>query len=164
MKEAVLIVIKPDGMKNGIAGVIIDRFLNSKLKLVAIKAVEVTRSLAEEHYQQIKGKPFFAGTVRHMMGEIHGQKQVIAFILSGSNAVKKCRDITGATNPEEADPQSIRGAFGRVTTKGIYENLVHASSSTREAEREIKLWFSPDEMTEKIYPTRPINTKKRTWL
>ena len=164
MKEAVLIVIKPDGMGKGIAGVIIDRFLSSKLKLIAIKAVEVTRSLAEDHYQQIKGKPFFTGTVRHMMGEIHGQKQVISFILSGDNAVKKCRDITGATNPEEADPQSIRGAFGRVTTKGIYENLVHASSSTAEAEREIKLWFSPDEMTEKIYPTRTMNTQKRTWL
>ena len=164
MKEAVLVVIKPDGMKKGIAGVVIDRFLKSNLNLIAMKAVEVTRSLAEDHYQQIKGKPFFAGTVRHMMGEIHGQKQVIAFILSGNDAVKKCRDITGATNPEDAHPQSIRGAFGRVTTKGTYENIVHTSSSPGEAEREIKLWFSPDEMTEKIYPTRTINTQKRTWL
>ena len=164
MKEAVLVVIKPDGMKKGIAGVVIDRFLKSQLKLIAMKAVEVTRALAEDHYQQIKGKPFFAGTVRHMMGEIHGQKQVIAFILCGNNAVKKCRETTGATNPEDAHPQSIRGAFGRVTTKGIYENIVHASSSSEEAEREIKLWFSPDEIAEEIYPTRAVNTKKRIWL
>ena len=72
----------------------------------------------------------------------------------------------GATNPEEADPRSIRGAYGRITTSGVFENAVHASASPEEAEREIKLWFEPDEIVYDIYPAEETvlkNVKKLVW-
>ncbi|MBF0512232.1 MAG: hypothetical protein HQL13_07910 [Candidatus Omnitrophica bacterium] len=67
-------------------------------------------------------------------------------MLMGDEVVLKCRTIAGATNPEEADPKSVRGKFGRVTTKGVFENLVHVSSDPREARREIALWFKKNEL------------------
>ena len=70
--------------------------------------------------------------------------------------------MCGATNPEEAAPSTIRGAFGRITTKGVYENVIHASSSQEEAEREIKLWFKPGEVVGDIYPTQTIPREKIT--
>ncbi len=71
---------------------------------------------------------------------------MVAMVFEGKSAVKQCRDIAGATNPEEADPRSVRGKFGRVTTKGVFENLVHVSSDNKEALREIKLWFKSSEL------------------
>ena len=70
------------------------------------------------------------------------------------------------TNPEEADPVSIRGAYGRILTSGIFENVIHASSEPSEAEREIKLWFNPDEIVYELYPTKKIEMmdgKKKVW-
>jgi nucleoside-diphosphate kinase len=91
--------------------------------------------------------------------------RVFAFVYQGEDAIARMRRIAGATNPEEADPVSIRGAYGRITTKGVYENVVHCSSDTSEAEREIKLWFSPEELTEDIYPIKIIDMtiKKKVW-
>jgi len=74
--------------------------------------------------------------------------------------------LAGATNPEEASPVSIRGQYGRITTRGIYENVIHASSDEKDAEREIKLWFEPDEIIIDIYPSKEAvlnNVKKRVW-
>jgi len=79
---------------------------------------------------------------------------VVAMVYRGDNAIKKVRDISGATNPEEADPTSIRGAYGRITTKGVFENVIHASSSPEDSEREIKLWFKPAEIVGQLYPTK----------
>jgi len=90
----------------------------------------------------------------------------MALIYWGDNAISKIRKICGATNPEEADPISIRGAYGRILTSGLYENAVHASSSREEAEREIKLWFNPDEIVYKLYPTKKVvykNYKATIW-
>jgi nucleoside-diphosphate kinase len=70
------------------------------------------------------------------------------------------RKIAGATNPEEADPISIRGAYGRITTKGVYENVIHCSSDPEEAEREIKLWFEPHELVEKIFAVKNVTLEK----
>jgi len=80
--------------------------------------------------------------------------------------LKKCRTIAGATNPEEAAPDSIRGSYGRITTAGIFENVVHVSSDKEEAEREIKLWFDPDDITTNLYSTKTktVNAcKKKVW-
>ncbi len=98
------------------------------------------------------------------MGEYH-KKKVMALIYWGEDAIKKVRDICGQTNPEEADAVSIRGAYGRITTKGVYENAMHASESVEDAEREIKLWFEPDEIIVDIYPVTYVkeNTKRRKW-
>ena len=87
-------------------------------------------------------------------------------IFYGKDAVKKCRAIAGATNPEKAAPQSVRGSYGRITTKGIYENVVHVSSDLQEAQREIKLWFNPDDIIVDLYPVKSFNIddkKIRMW-
>ena len=81
----------------------------------------------------------------------------------GENAVKKARAIAGATNPEEADYRTIRGSLGRVTTKGIFENVVHVSSDHIEGKREIKLWFWPEELTVELFPTKLAGNRK-VWL
>ena len=73
------------------------------------------------------------------MGNLHGKNPVVAMVFTGPEAIAKCRTIAGATNPEEARHKSVRGKFGRVTTKGVFENLVHVSSDLKEARREIAL-------------------------
>jgi nucleoside-diphosphate kinase len=100
------------------------------------------------------------------MGEYH-TKRVMAMVYHGDDAIQKVRGICGATNPEEAEPGTIRGSFGRITTKGIYENVIHASSDPKDVEREIKLWFEPDDIVfDKLYPTKQATItiqKKRVW-
>ena len=90
----------------------------------------------------------------------------MAMVYWGDNAVAKVRELAGATNPEEAEPTSIRGAYGRITSKGIYENVIHTSANKEEAEREIKLWFEPEEIIKDVYPTKTVqiaNITKRVW-
>lgn len=146
MKESVLILIKPDGVQKKIAGRIIDQFLNSDLKLIAIKVLSVNQAMAEKHYGHLKKEFFFKQIVDYLCGKLHGKSPVIAVVLFGEGAIAKSRAIAGATNPEEANPISIRGKYGRITTKGVFENLVHVSSSLNEAKREIKLWFTRKEL------------------
>ena len=141
MKEQVLVLIKPDGMKRALAGYVLMRLAETKLEIVAIQMVKVSQKLAAEHYKHLKDKPFFEQLIQYLSGNLHEQKNVMALIYRGENAVKKCRDLAGATNPEEANPASIRGSCGRITTKGVFENVLHVSSNRKEAEREIKLWF-----------------------
>lgn len=153
-KQYVLVVIKPDGMSKALVGPILEKFFATKLELIAARVLEVSRKLAEEHYRHIKGQPFYEQTLGVMQGKFYKQKRVLALILCGPDAIRKCRIVAGATNPKEADPRSVRGTFGRVTRDGIYENVVHASSDPKEAEREIKLWFSPDQFDTKIFPIK----------
>ena len=145
-KTSVLVLIKPDGIQKAIEGDVIILFLASDLKLTGMKLVQVSSKLARAHYGHLKDKPFFKEIVSYMMGKLHGGNPVIAMVFTGMDAVAKCRRIAGATNPEEADPKSVRGKFGRVTTKGVFENLVHVSSDDKEASREIALWFKKSEL------------------
>jgi len=140
--ESALVLIKPDGMQKAIAGEVISLFLASDLKLTAMKLMQVSPRLAQAHYGHLKDKFFFKEIVSYLKGDLHGGEPVVAMVFSGSNAITKCRRIAGATNPEDADPKSVRGKFGRVTTKGVFENLVHVSSDDKEARREIALWFN----------------------
>ena len=146
MKESVLVLIKPDGMRKKIIGNVIDQFLESDLKLIGLKAAAVSKTLAQKHYGLLKKQFFFKQIVGYLCGDLHDGQPVVAMVFYGDRAIAKCRVIAGATNPEEADPVSVRGKFGRITTKGVYENLVHVSSSSVEAAREIKLWFKKSEM------------------
>jgi nucleoside-diphosphate kinase len=141
-----LVLIKPDGMQKAIAGEVISRFLAGDLELKGMKLVQVSSKLARAHYGHLKTKVFFKEIVSYLMGELHGGNPVVAMVFTGSSAVARCRTIAGATNPEEADPRSVRGKFGRVTTKGVFENLVHVSSDDKEARREIALWFKKHEL------------------
>lgn len=146
-KERALVLIKPDAIIKNLTGQVITRFGEAEIEITAAKAVVVSRKIAEEHYQHLKNKPFFNDTVRYLQGEFHGVKKILALVVEGKNVISAVRRLAGATNPEEADPRSLRGQFGRITTKGVFENVLHASSSVEDAEREIALWFSPNELT-----------------
>jgi nucleoside-diphosphate kinase len=118
------------------------------------------------HYEALRDKAFFNDLIDYIMGKFHEQKRVMALVYHGEDAIKKVRAICGATNPEEADPRSIRGAYGRITTSGVFENVIHASATLEEAEREIKLWFEPEEIVYRIYPVEESeikNVKKLVW-
>ncbi|MDD5774762.1 MAG: nucleoside-diphosphate kinase [Candidatus Omnitrophica bacterium] len=154
MMQSVLILIKPDGLKKSLTGNILTRLSETKLEIVAAKMVRVTDTLAQEHYCHLKDKPFFPELIEYLKGELHDRKKVMALVYWGRDAIKKCREMAGATNPEEADPTSIRGSYGRITTKGLYENVIHVSSNEDEAKREIRLWFSPDEIIVDLYPVK----------
>ena len=162
--QQTLILIKPDGLKKSLTGNILTRLSETKLDIIASKIVKVSRELAEEHYKQMKDKPFFNDLINYIMGEYH-KKKAMALVYWGPGAIDKVRTICGSTNPEEADSVSIRGAYGRITTKGVYENVIHASTNEPEAEREIKLWFDPDEIIFDIYSTKlaEIKVQKRIW-
>lgn len=164
MINQTLILIKPDGLKKSLTGNILTRLSETKLDIVGAKIVQVSRELAEKHYAHMKQKPFFEELIKYIMGHYH-KKKVMALIYWGEDAINKVREICGATNPEEADMISIRGQYGRITTKGVYENVIHASTDEKEAEREIKLWFEPDELIVDIYPTKTAKPDKkiRVW-
>ncbi len=155
-KEQTLILIKPDGLVKSLTGNILSRLSEAKLVIIGSKVVRVSRELAEEHYEHLSDKPFFEELIQYIMGDLHGSHRVAAFVYQGEDAIKRIRDIVGDTNPEVANPVSIRGAYGRITTSGVFENVVHASSSVEEAEKEIKLWFKPHEIVEEIYPVSEI--------
>jgi nucleoside-diphosphate kinase len=161
MNQATLVLIKPDGLKKSLTGNILTRLSETKLEIVAAKIVRVSRELAEQHYQHLKDKPFFEEVIKYIQGELHGRRKVMALIYWGEDAINKCRQLAGATNPEEADPTTIRGAYGRITTSGVYENVIHVSANEKDAEREIKLWFQPDEIIVDLYPTKEIIEKEK---
>lgn len=162
--EQTLVLIKPDALKNSLTGYLLSQLaeFHSGLHFSGTKIVQVSRMLAEEHYAEHKGKIFFPSLLEYIMGEIHypeevWKRRVIAIVYQGENAVKKIREIAGPTNPHVArkdKPGCIR-ALGTVVPlmneegKVISErmdNLIHASATNQEAEREIKLWFKPDDI------------------
>jgi nucleoside-diphosphate kinase len=153
--ERTLVLIKPDGMQRHLAGLAIDRLDNTHLDMVGAKVVSVTEKLAREHYALLEGQGVFADKAKYeqlinfLKGDFHGvsYRRVIAMVYKGENAVKGIRAAVGATNPEDASPDTIRGAFGRICRKhGYFENVVHASGNVEEAEREIAIWFKQDEL------------------
>ena len=165
-KQATLVIIKPDGLKKSLTGNILTRLSESKLKIIGAKIVKVSRDLAGRHYAHLRNKPFFEELIKYITGELHGDNRVMALVYWGEDAIKKVRDLAGATNPEEAQPTTIRGQYGRILTAGLFENVIHASSSEDESEREIKLWFNPGEISIKLYPAKEIvaeQCKKRVW-
>jgi len=165
MTQSTLVLIKPDGLSKSLTGNVLSRLSETKLDIVAAKIVKVSRKLAEQHYIMLKDKPFFPELLKYLMGEYH-KKKVMALVYAGEDAILKVRQICGSTNPEEADPVSIRGAYGRITTKGVYENIIHASANEPEAEREIKLWFQPDDLIIEMYPSKVVKEKvdRRVWV
>lgn len=166
MNQQTLILIKPDGLVKSLTGNILTRLAETKLEIVAAKIVAVTPELAIEHYKHLQKQPFFNELITYLQGDLHNRRKVMAMVYWGEDAIAKVRALAGATNPEEAAPTSIRGAYGRITSKGVYENVVHASSNLEEAEREIKLWFQPEDIIFKSYPTKIItqsNVQKVVW-
>jgi nucleoside-diphosphate kinase len=127
-----LILVKPDAFERGLTGEILARFERKGLKIAALKQMTVERAQAEEHYAEHAERPFFGELVDFITGG-----PLVALVLEGHEAVKAARLVIGATNPIEAAPGSIRGAYGLEVGK----NLVHGSDSDESAEREIGIFF-----------------------
>jgi nucleoside-diphosphate kinase len=145
--ERTLVVLKPDAVKRGLIGEIIRRFEQRGLKIVGMKMVWVGDEHVEKHYEAHKGKPFFEKLVGFLKSG-----PVVAMVIEGVHAVEVVRKIVGPTDPSKAPPGTIRGDYAHISTvrcdeKGIaIPNLFHASRSKEEAEKEISLWFKPEEI------------------
>ena len=135
--ERTLVLAKPDAMQRGLAGEIIGRLERRGLRLVGLKLMQITPALAQQHYAEHQGKPFFAGLVEYITSG-----PVVAAVFEGTSAIQAVRGIVGATNPAEAAPGSIRADFGLERGR----NLVHASDSPESGKRETALFFKPDEL------------------
>lgn len=164
MLQSTLVLIKPDGLVRSLTGNILTRLSETKLEIIAAKMVRPSRELATEHYKHLKDKPFFEELILYMMGQLHDRRKTMAMVYWGEDAIARVRHLAGATNPEQAEPTSIRGSYGRIKG-GVFENVIHASESEPEAEREIKLWFQPEEIILDLYPTKPerITISRRVW-
>ena len=137
--QRTLVLVKPDAVQRGLSGEILSRLERRGLKFVALKLIWVTDELARQHYGEHVGKRFFEGLVGFITSS-----PVIAAVVEGENAVKLVRALMGATDPRDAAPGTIRGDFG--VTIGL--NLIHGSDSEESAKREIKLFFSSEEIVE----------------
>lgn len=130
--ERTFAMVKPDGVQRGLVGEIVARYERRGLKVVGLKLMRVTKQLAEEHYAEHKGKPFYTGLVEYITSG-----PVVALALEGRNAVQVVRDVNGATDPTKAAPGSIRGDYAL----DIGRNVVHGSDAPATAQRELKLYF-----------------------
>ena len=135
--EQTFVMIKPDGLQRGIVGEVISRFEKKGLQLKALKMLKVDRKLAETHYGEHRGKPFYNALVNFITSS-----PVLVSVWEGDNAIHIVRKLVGATRAEEAQPGTIRGDFAIYTTC----NIVHASDAATTAEREINLFFNPAEI------------------
>ncbi len=136
--EQTLSIIKPDAVKKGVIGKIIDRFESNSLKIAAMKKVELSRKDAENFYAVHSQRPFFGELVKFMTSG-----PVVVMVLEGENAVAKNRELMGATNPKEANPGTIRADFA----DSIDANAVHGSDSLENAKIEINFFFAKREIS-----------------
>jgi nucleoside-diphosphate kinase len=140
MKEEVIVILKPDAMDKKLLSIIRKDISKLNLRVVSSKFVIPTEEKLSEHYAHIKDTPFFDGVLDFMLCNHHKTNQLNVLVVEGVDAVEKIRTLAGATNPEEADLESLRGRFGTVIDDR-YENVIHASSSVEDAEREKEIWF-----------------------
>lgn len=132
-------MVKPDGVEKGLVGEIISRFEKKGLKIVALKIMKITPELAEKHYGEHKGKPFFSDLVNFITSG-----PVAAMVLEGENVIPTVRTMMGATDPKDAAPGTIRGDYALT----IDENIIHGSDSPESAIREIDLFFKEEEIVD----------------
>ena len=137
--ERTLILVKPDGVQRRLIGEVITRLERRGLHLVALKLMRIDRDLAERHYAEHRGKPFFAGLVDFITSA-----PVVAMVWEGDDAVAQVRSMMGATNPSAAAPGSIRGDLA----VSIGNNVVHGSDSPGRGAEEVALFFQPAELIE----------------
>lgn len=137
--ERTYLMVKPDGVQRNLIGEIIARFEKKGFKIVGLKMLRISRELAEKHYGEHVGKPFFKPLVDYIISG-----PVVALVIEGKDAVSAARDMMGATNPLKAAPGTIRGSYGI----DIGRNVIHGSDSPASAQREISLFFKEDELIE----------------
>ncbi|RME55407.1 nucleoside-diphosphate kinase [Candidatus Woesearchaeota archaeon] len=147
MIEATLVLIKPDGVMRGLIGEIIKRFEQRGLKIAGLKMVRVDEDFAKQHYIEHVDKDFYKS-----LEEFITSGPVVAMAIEGVDAVELVRKVVGATEPKSALPGTIRGDYAHVSyayadkKKISIKNLVHASGNKEDAERELNLWFSIEEL------------------
>lgn len=144
--EKTYVMLKPGVLQRRLVGEILGRLEAKGLNLLGLKLMQIPRDLAETHYAEHKGKPFFGDLVTYITSG-----PVVAMVVGGESAISRVRLLAGATKVEEATPGTIRGDFAAVTTK----NIIHASDSTESALREIGLFFSSAEIMEYADPNEP---------
>ena len=135
--ERTFLMIKPDGVQRNLVGEIIRRFEAKGFTLVGLKLMNVSKELAEKHYDVHKERPFFPGLVQFITSG-----PVVAMVWEGNGVIASARKIIGATNPLNAEPGTIRGDYG-VT---VGRNLIHGSDAPETATNEIALWFKDEEL------------------
>lgn len=138
-QEKSFIMVKPDGVHRGLISEIIKRFEDKGYKLVAIKILVPSKELAAQHYAEHEGKPFYPGLVDFL-----SSGAVVAMVWEGKDVIKYGRTLIGATNPLSAAPGTIRGDFGL----DIGRNIIHGSDSVESSQKEISIWFSPEELAD----------------
>lgn len=135
--ERTYAMVKPDGVKRGLTGEVMRRIEHKGFRIVGMKLMTITRETAETHYGEHKGKPFFEGLVSFITSG-----PVVAMVLEGENAILEWRKMMGATNPKDAAPGTIRGDLATI----LDENVAHGSDAPETAEREIGIFFKPEEL------------------
>lgn len=135
--QKTFVAVKPDGVQRGLVGEIVTRFERRGLKLVGMKMLQVPSQMAEKHYGEHQGKPFYAGLVNFITSG-----PVVAMVWEGKDAISLARNVIGATNPSSASPGTIRGDLA----VDIGRNLVHGSDGPESAAREISIFFHDGEL------------------
>jgi len=162
--QQTLVLIKPDALKNSMTGYVLSQLseVQCGIRFAGAKIVQVSRLMAEEHYAEHQGKPFYPALIDYLTGVAHypdetWKRRVIALVYHGEKAIEKVRGVAGPTNPHDArdtQPGSIRSIGTVVPIKNKagqvigehWDNLIHTSANDKEAEREIKLWFKPNDI------------------
>jgi nucleoside-diphosphate kinase len=145
--ERTLVLLKPDAVQRSLAGNIITRFENVGLKIVGIKMQWVNSEFSKKHYSEHVNKPFYKALEAFIT-----EGPVIAMVIEGIHSVETVRKMVGSTEPKKAAPGTIRGDFAHhsyeyADKKGIsIKNLIHASDTIENANKEVSLWFKPEEL------------------
>ncbi len=135
--ERTLIIFKPDAVQRGLCGELLHRFERKGLQVVGMKLMRISPQLAETHYAAHKGKPFYPGLVKFMTSS-----PVMVLALAGKDAIAIARKMMGATFGSKAEPGTIRGDYGVSNSF----NLIHGSDSVEAAQRELELFFKPEDL------------------
>ncbi|MBS3975657.1 MAG: nucleoside-diphosphate kinase [Syntrophomonadaceae bacterium] len=130
--ERTFVMVKPDGVQRNLVGEVVRRFEGKGWRLVALRMLRVARVMAESHYQEHLGKPFYPGLVDYITSG-----PVVAMVWEGKGVVAGARKLIGATNPAEAAPGTIRGDYG----VEVGRNVIHGADSAESAAREIGIYF-----------------------
>ncbi|MDD3652691.1 MAG: nucleoside-diphosphate kinase [Desulfotomaculaceae bacterium] len=137
--ERTYLMVKPDGVQRNLTGEIISRFEKKGFKIIGLKMFKITRELAEKHYGEHIGKPFFTSLVDYITSG-----PVVGIVVEGKNVVSAAREMMGATDPLKAAPGTIRSSYGI----DIGRNVIHGSDSVTSSAREIAIFFKEGELVE----------------
>lgn len=135
--ERTFVAVKPDGVKRGLIGAVIERFERKGYKIIAMKMLQPTLEIAQKHYAEHVGKPFYNRLINYITSG-----PIVAMVVEGDNVVKGARHIMGSTKPDEAEVGTIRADFAQ----SMEFNVVHGSDCIESAEREISIYFRPEEI------------------